>query len=84
MMKKSSSTSFSHSPDYSRPDADAIVFTDGHAPVPLPPSNRRTRLLWLFKSEESHRQRHAAQRAPGRTSYLKWSRTQEYPRTIIR
>jgi VWA-like protein DUF2201/putative metallopeptidase-like protein len=49
----------------------AIIFTDGYAPVPPRPKNRRTRVLWLFKSEETYRRQHEALRAIGRAAYLK-------------
>jgi predicted metal-dependent peptidase len=49
----------------------AIIFTDGYAPVPPRPKNRRTRVLWLFKSEESYRRQHEALRAIGRAAFLK-------------
>jgi predicted metal-dependent peptidase len=49
----------------------AIVFTDGYAPVPPRPKNRRTRVLWLFKSEETYRRQHEALRAIGRAAFLK-------------
>lgn len=32
-----------------------IVFTDGQAPPPSPPRNRRTRVLWIFDCEENFR-----------------------------
>lgn len=49
----------------------AIVFTDGYAPVPPRPKNRRTRLLWLFNCEETYRRQQKALRALGRATYLK-------------
>ncbi len=49
----------------------AIIFTDGYAPVPPRPKNRRTRLLWLFNREETYRRQHKALAALGRTAYLK-------------
>jgi predicted metal-dependent peptidase len=48
-----------------------IIFTDGYAPVPPRPKNRRTRVLWLFKSEETYRRQHEALRAIGRSAFLK-------------
>ena len=33
----------------------AIILTDGYAPIPSPPKNRRTRVLWLFNREETYR-----------------------------
>jgi predicted metal-dependent peptidase len=52
----------------------AIIFTDGYAPVPPRPKNRRTRVLWLFKSEETYRRQHEALRALGRAAFLKEAR----------
>jgi predicted metal-dependent peptidase len=49
----------------------AILFTDGYAPVPPRPKNRRTRVLWLFNREETYRRQHKALRALGRAAYLK-------------
>ena len=31
-----------------------IIFTDGYAPVPPRPKNRRTRILWLFNHESNY------------------------------
>lgn len=49
----------------------AILFTDGIAPVPPRPRDRRTRLLWLFNGEEAYRRQYQALRALGRAAYLK-------------
>ena len=32
-----------------------IIFTDGYAPCPKPPKNRKTRILWLFDSEQNYK-----------------------------
>jgi len=53
----------------------AIIFTDGYAPVPPRPKNRRTRLLWLFNHEETYRRQHEALRTLGRAAYLKETET---------
>ena len=50
-----------------------IVFTDGQAPIPRPPRNRGTRVLWLFNSEDMHRRYAAGLRAIGLSLYLKAS-----------
>jgi predicted metal-dependent peptidase len=47
-----------------------VIFTDGIAPVPRPPRNRHTRVLWLFKSEEAHAQMAGSLSALGRSAYL--------------
>ena len=31
-----------------------IIFTDGYAPSPISPRNRKTKILWLFDSENSY------------------------------
>jgi predicted metal-dependent peptidase len=49
----------------------AIIFTDGIAPAPAAPKNRRTRLLWLFTSEETHRQQAGGLRPFGLSAFLK-------------
>jgi predicted metal-dependent peptidase len=49
----------------------AIIFTDGQAPVPPAPRNRRTRLLWLFNREETFRREYPALRSFGPGAYLK-------------
>ncbi|QDV45407.1 hypothetical protein Enr13x_52860 [Stieleria neptunia] len=50
-----------------------IIFTDGYAPVPPKPQNTRTRILWLFKDEATHRQMHQGLRPLGRAAFLKES-----------
>lgn len=52
----------------------AIIFTDGYAPAPPRPQNRRTRVLWLFTSETTYRRQHAALRTIGRAAFLKEAR----------
>ncbi len=52
----------------------AIIFTDGVAPVPCPPKNRRTRVLWLFNNEAMYLRQHEALRAIGRAAFLKEDR----------
>ncbi len=49
----------------------AIIFTDGQAPVPPIPKNRRTRLLWLFNREQTFRRQYPGLRRFGRTAFLK-------------
>ena len=50
-----------------------IVFTDGDAPVPAPPRNRRTRVLWLFNSSDSYGLRSQGLRGIGPSVFLKAS-----------
>ena len=56
------------------PAPDVIIFTNGCAPVPPHPKNRRTRVLWLFTSEETYRRQHAALRTIGRAGFLRDAR----------
>lgn len=48
-----------------------IIFTDGYAPVPPPPQNRRTRILWLFNHEANYTAMHHGLRAIGKAAFLK-------------
>jgi len=48
-----------------------VVFTDGQAPVPRMPRNRRTRILWLFQNQSAHASMSSGLRPLGRTAFLK-------------
>lgn len=48
-----------------------IVFTDGYAPIPQKPQNRRTRVLWLFNHESSYSHSQAALKHIGPAVFLK-------------
>ncbi|MGE0084228.1 MAG: VWA-like domain-containing protein [Desulfococcaceae bacterium] len=48
-----------------------IVFTDGCAPVPRIPENRKTRVLWLFNTESNWNQMHKELLSIGRSVFLK-------------
>ena len=48
-----------------------IVYTDGYAPCPPTPQNRRTRILWLFVSEAHYRCCYPNLRHLGQGAYLK-------------
>lgn len=48
-----------------------IIYTDGYAPCPQPPQNRRTRILWLFVSEEHYRSCYPNLKQLGQGAYLK-------------
>ncbi len=50
-----------------------IIYTDGYAPCPQPPQNRRTRILWLFVSEEHYRSCYPKLQHLGQGAYLKRS-----------
>jgi predicted metal-dependent peptidase len=48
-----------------------IVFTDGQAPVPPTPSNRQTKILWLFHTQAAHERMGANLSKLGATAFLK-------------
>lgn len=48
-----------------------IIYTDGYAPCPAPPQNRRTRILWLFVSEAHYRSCYPNLEHLGEGAYLK-------------
>jgi predicted metal-dependent peptidase len=50
-----------------------IIYTDGYAPCPAPPQNRRTRILWLFVSEAHYRSCYPKLQHLGQGAYLKSS-----------
>lgn len=47
-----------------------LIITDGIAPVPAPPKNRRTRVLWLFSSQAHYQSLHQALRPIGAAAYV--------------
>lgn len=48
-----------------------IVFTDGFAPIPPKPANRRTRILWLFNNESTYEHSRQRLRHIGRAAFLR-------------
>lgn len=50
-----------------------ILFTDGAAPPPTRPRNRRTRLLWLFTNEAMWAKMYGPLRSLGAATYVKGS-----------
>jgi len=48
-----------------------VIFTDGVAPAPTPPKNKRTRVLWLFVSEDAHAQMAGPLRGVGVSAFLR-------------
>ena len=48
-----------------------VVFTDGQAPVPQTPSNRRTKILWLFHTEAAYRRMSEPLSKLGAAAYLR-------------
>lgn len=50
-----------------------IIFTDGYAPCPPPPRNRKTKILWLFDSERNYRSCKETLSKLGKVAYIKES-----------
>ncbi|OQW91765.1 MAG: hypothetical protein BWK78_03615 [Thiotrichaceae bacterium IS1] len=50
-----------------------IIFTDGYAPVPKPPKNKRTRILWLFNNERNYVNMENLIKPIGRATFIKES-----------
>lgn len=50
-----------------------IIFTDGYAPIPTVPKNRKTRILWLFNNEHNHTRLKDSLKPLGRSTFLKES-----------
>ena len=48
-----------------------IIYTDGYAPCPEPPKNRRTRILWLFAHEEQYQSCYPKLKHLGQGAYLR-------------
>ncbi|MEZ4868025.1 MAG: VWA-like domain-containing protein [Caldilineaceae bacterium] len=48
-----------------------IIFTDGYAPIPPRPQNRRTRILWLFNHEANYQAMAHGLRDLGLAAFLK-------------
>jgi predicted metal-dependent peptidase len=48
-----------------------IIYTDGYAPCPKPPRNRRTRVLWLFVHEEQYQSCYPNLKHLGQGAYLR-------------
>jgi len=49
----------------------AIIFTDGLAPKPRPPNNRRTKLMWLFSTQAAYNKMHRDLADLGRSAFIK-------------
>jgi predicted metal-dependent peptidase len=48
-----------------------IIFTDGYAPIPSIPKNKRTRVLWLFNNEDNYKNLKNGLRTIGRSAFIK-------------
>ena len=47
-----------------------IIFTDGYAPVPAKPQNRKTRILWLFNNQSNYERMYPTLRPLGIAAFL--------------
>ncbi len=47
-----------------------IIFTDGYAPVPAKPQNRKTRILWLFNNQSNYERLYPTLRPLGIAAFL--------------
>ena len=67
-------TDFSPVIDYIDEHTDydgVVVFTDGYAPVPRRPKNRRTKVLWLFTHEHTYEAQRDDLRPIGPAAFLR-------------
>jgi predicted metal-dependent peptidase len=48
-----------------------IIFTDGWAPIPTAPKNKRTRILWLFNNEHNYRRMEDKLKPIGGSTFIK-------------
>jgi len=48
-----------------------IIFTDGWAPIPTAPKNKRTRILWLFNNEHNYRRMKDNLKPIGGSTFIK-------------
>lgn len=48
-----------------------IIFTDGMAPTPDPPKNRRTKLLWIFIHEQDYRSNYPHLKHLGKGAFVR-------------
>ena len=64
---------FKSSPNYD----GLIVFTDGQAPLPNPPKNRRIKILWLFHSEAAYQRSGEGLAKLGATAFVQPTRSRQ-------
>jgi len=48
-----------------------IIFTDGWAPIPTTPKNKRTRIIWLFNNEHNYRRMKDKLKQLGDSTFIK-------------
>jgi len=57
--------------DQDRSYDGVIVFTDGYAPCPDPPNNKKTKILWLFDTESNYQLCKASLSKIGKVAFVK-------------
>jgi predicted metal-dependent peptidase len=48
-----------------------LIFTDGYAPCPLPPKNKKTKILWLFDTESNYKSCKSGLSKIGKVAFVK-------------
>jgi predicted metal-dependent peptidase len=48
-----------------------VIFTDGYAPIPSPPKNKTTKIMWLFNDEDSYNAMYPNLRLLGKGAFIK-------------
>ena len=49
-----------------------VIFTDGYAPIPMPPKNKTTKIMWLFNDESSYNATYEGLKHLGKAAFIKW------------
>ncbi len=48
-----------------------VIFTDGYAPIPQPPKNKTTKIMWLFNDENSYKETYERIKHLGKAAFIK-------------
>ena len=48
-----------------------VIFTDGYAPIPSPPKNKTTKIMWLFNDENSYNETYERIKHLGKAAFIK-------------
>jgi predicted metal-dependent peptidase len=48
-----------------------VIFTDGYAPIPQPPKNKTTKIMWLFNDENSYNATYERIKHLGKAAFIK-------------
>ncbi len=57
--------------DKNRTFDGVVIFTDGYAPCPFPPKNRKTKILWLFDTESNYKACKSSLSKIGKVAFVK-------------